>query len=76
MIALDPAATEFFDAATGTYDLKGEDRTLSGEEMVEFWADWTARYPIASIEDGLAEDDWPHWSALQSKIGEPRAARR
>ncbi len=62
VIALDPAATEFFDAATGNYVLKGDDRTLSGHEMVEFWEDWTARFPIASIEDGLAEDDWSHWS--------------
>jgi enolase len=69
VIALDPAATEFFDAATGTYDLKGDDRTLSGQEMVEFWQDWTTRFPIASVEDGLAEDDWSHWSALQSSIG-------
>jgi enolase len=69
VIALDPAATEFFDAATGNYDLKGDDRTLSGSEMVAFWQDWTARFPIASVEDGLAEDDWSHWSALQSSIG-------
>jgi enolase len=69
VIALDPAATEFFDAATGNYVLKGDDRTLTGQEMVEFWEDWTARFPIASIEDGLAEDDWPHWGALQSRIG-------
>ena len=55
VIALDPAATEFFDAASGTYVLAGDDRTLSGQEMVEFWEDWTARFPIASIEDGLAE---------------------
>lgn len=68
MIALDPAATEFFD--DGAYVLKGEGRTLSGDEMVAFWADWVARYPIASIEDGLAEDDWRQWSALQARIGE------
>ncbi len=69
VIALDPAATEFFDATTGNYLLKGDDRTLSGHEMVEFWKDWTTRFPIASVEDGLAEDDWSHWSALQSSIG-------
>ncbi|MDF2762374.1 MAG: phosphopyruvate hydratase [Thermomicrobiales bacterium] len=69
VIALDPAATEFFDAATGNYILKGDDRTLSGHDMVEFWKDWTARFPIASIEDGLAEDDWSHWTALQSSVG-------
>jgi enolase len=68
VIALDPAATEFFE--DGKYVLKGEGRTLSGEEMVAFWADWSERYPIASIEDGLAEDDWASWSALQTRIGE------
>jgi enolase len=70
VIALDPAATEFFDAATGNYVLKGDDRTLTGPEMAAFWEDWTARFPIASIEDGLAEDDWAQWSALRSSIGD------
>jgi enolase len=69
VIALDPAATEFFDAATGNYVLNGDDRTLSGSEMVKFWEDWTARFPIASIEDGLAEDDWAQWTALEASIG-------
>jgi enolase len=68
VIALDPAATEFF--SNGDYVLKGEGRTLTGAEMVGFWADWTERYPIASIEDGLAEDDWATWSALQERIGD------
>lgn len=67
-IALDPAATEFFEDGRN-YVLKGEGRTLVGDEMVAFWADWTARYPITSIEDGLAEDDWEHWAALQVAIG-------
>jgi enolase len=67
VIALDPAATEFFE--DGSYVLKGEGRTLSGEEIVDFWTDWTERYPIASIEDGLAEDDWRDWSALEARIG-------
>jgi enolase len=69
VIALDPAATEFFDAATGNYVLNGDDRTLSGQEMVKFWQDWITRFPIASIEDGLAEDDWAQWTALQASIG-------
>jgi enolase len=68
VIALDPAATEFF--ADGSYVLKGEGRTLSGDELIDFWADWVARFPIASIEDGLAEDDWQHWAALRSRIGD------
>ncbi|MDQ3228001.1 MAG: phosphopyruvate hydratase, partial [Chloroflexota bacterium] len=67
LLAMDPASTEFFE--DGNYVLKGEGRTLSGDEMVEFWADWTARFPIASIEDGLAEDDWSTWSSLQRRIG-------
>jgi enolase len=68
VIALDPAATEFFE--DGKYVLKGEGRTLSGPEMVDFWADWVERYPIASIEDGLAEDDWETWRALTERVGE------
>jgi enolase len=67
-IALDPAATEFFE--DGNYVLRGEERTLSGDEMIDFWADWVARYPIISIEDGLAEDDWEHWTALRHRIGD------
>ena len=61
-IALDPASSEFFQ--DGSYVLSGEGRTLSGGEMAEFWADWVSRYPIVSIEDGMAEEDWDGWSAL------------
>ncbi len=68
VIALDPAATEFYE--NGSYVLAGEGRTLSPDEMVAFLADWTHRYPIASIEDGLAEDDWATWSALHQRIGD------
>jgi enolase len=68
VIALDPAATEFYDA--GKYTLTGEGRTLSGGEMVDFLAGWTERYPIASIEDGLAEDDWETWIALRTRVGD------
>ncbi len=68
VIALDPAATEFFE--DGSYVLAGEGRTLSAEEMVGFLADWCERYPIASIEDGLAEDDWATWSALRERVGD------
>ncbi len=68
LIALDPATTELFDG--GTYDLRGEGKKLSSQEMVAFWQDWTARYPIASVEDGLAEDDWEGWAALQAAIGD------
>jgi len=68
VIALDPAATEFYQ--DGNYVLAGEGRTLSGEEIVGFWADWCAKYPIVSIEDGLAEDDWQSWVALRERVGE------
>ncbi len=68
VIALDPAATEFY--ADGVYTLAGEGRSLTGPEMVDFWAAWVDRYPIVSIEDGLAEDDWTTWEALTARIGE------
>lgn len=69
-IALDPASTELYDAKSGTYNLAIEGRTLSSEEMVELWADWVNRFPIISIEDGMAEDDWAGWRALYAKIGD------
>ena len=67
-IALDPAASEIFQ--DGTYILKREDRKLSGAEMVEFYADWVAKYPIISIEDGLAEDDWESWQLMCERLGD------
>ncbi|PIG98174.1 phosphopyruvate hydratase [Deinococcus sp. UR1] len=67
-IALDPAVTELF--RDGKYHLESEGRVLSTAEMVDFWADWAQRYPIVSIEDGLAEDDWDGWAALTAKIGD------
>ncbi|HRA48319.1 MAG TPA: phosphopyruvate hydratase, partial [Thermomicrobiales bacterium] len=68
VIALDPASTEFYE--DGAYVLKGESRTLSPTEIVDYWADWAACYPIKSIEDGLAEDDWATWQTLTAKIGD------
>ena len=67
-IALDPASTELYH--DGHYVLEKEGRTLTSHEMVDFWADWCARYPIVSIEDGLAEDDWDGWKALRAKVGD------
>ena len=67
-IALDPASTELYH--DGHYVLDKEGRTLTSHEMVDFWADWCARYPIVSIEDGLAEDDWDGWKALRAKVGD------
>ena len=67
-IALDPATTELY--ADGRYTLAREDRALSGSELIDFWADWADRYPIVSLEDGLAEDDWEGWSQLTERIGD------
>ena len=67
-IALDPASTELYH--DGHYVLEKEGRSLTSHEMVDFWADWCARYPIVSIEDGLAEDDWEGWKALRAKVGD------
>ena len=66
-IALDPASSEFYE--DGVYHLASEDRKLDSAAMVEFWADWVERYPIVSIEDGLAEDDWDGWSLMTQKMG-------
>lgn len=72
-VALDPAATELYkeDAGRepGRYVLKSENRSLTSTEMVAFWEDWAARYPIRSLEDGLAEDDWAGWTLLTSRLG-------
>jgi enolase len=67
-IALDPAASEIYQ--DGMYVLQKEGRKLSGPEMVEFYADWVARYPIISIEDGLAEDDWESWQLMRERLGD------
>lgn len=66
-LALDPATSEIY--KDGKYHLALENRVLSGEEMVEFWAGWVAKYPIISIEDGLAESDWESWKKLYAKLG-------
>jgi enolase len=67
-VALDPAASEVFE--DGKYVLTKEGRTLSGEEMVDFYEDWVNRYPIISIEDGLAEDDWDSWILMNERLGD------
>jgi enolase len=67
-IALDPATSEIYEG--GAYVVASEDRRLSSDEMVALWADWVARYPIVSIEDGMAEDDWDGWAQLTSAIGD------
>jgi enolase len=67
-VALDPAASEVF--GDGKYNLKKEGRTLGGEQMVDFYEDWVNKYPIISIEDGLAEDDWDTWVLMQKRLGD------
>ena len=67
-IALDPATSELF--SDGAYKLAGEGRVLSPEDMAGFWVDLADRYPIVSIEDGMAEDDWEGWAALTAALGD------
>jgi enolase len=67
-LAIDPATSEIYE--DGSYILASEQRTLSSEEMVAFWGEWIDKYPIVSIEDGLAEEDWDGWSALTEAIGD------
>jgi enolase len=69
-IALDPAASELYDEETKTYNLRKEGKKLSGPEMVEFWTKWVNDYPIVSIEDGLAQDDWNSWKLMTEKLGD------
>ena len=69
-IALDPAVSELYVAETGRYKLEIEGIELSSQELVDLWADWSARYPIISIEDGMAEDDWDGWKLLHATIGD------
>ena len=66
-IALDPATSELW--REGAYELKGEGRTLTSDELVDYWAELCGRYPIVSIEDGMAEDDWDGWRALTERLG-------
>ncbi len=69
-IALDPAASEFYDSAKKKYVFKKSDKSEhSAEEMVKFWADWVRQYPIVSLEDGFAEDDWDGWKLLTDELG-------
>jgi len=71
-IALDPATSEMFDRKTGRYRFfkSAPDRQVSSDEMVDFWAVWCDKYPIRSIEDGLAEDDWEGWRRLTERLGD------
>ena len=68
MLAMDPAATEFYE--DGKYHLKVEGKALTGREMVDFWESWLDKYPIISLEDGLAEDDWDNWALMVERLGD------
>jgi len=69
-IALDPAASEFYEEDSGLYNLRKEGKKLNSEEMVAFWKSWIDQYPIVSIEDGLAQDDWEGWKMMVSEVGD------
>lgn len=69
-IALDPAASELFDEETKTYNLRKEGKKLTGPQMVDFWKNWVNQYPIVSIEDGLAQDDWESWKLMVKELGD------
>ncbi|HEX7394264.1 MAG TPA: phosphopyruvate hydratase [Anaerolineaceae bacterium] len=69
-IALDPAASELYDEETKTYNLRKEGKKLTGVEMVAFWQNWVNQYPIVSIEDGLAQDDWESWELMVKQMGD------
>jgi enolase len=69
-IALDPAASELYDEETKKYNLRKEGKMLSGEEMVGFWKSWVDQFPIVSIEDGLAQDDWASWKLMTATLGD------
>jgi enolase len=71
MIAMDAAASEFYDAKKKKYIFhKSDNKVLTSEEMVDYWAKWVKKYPIVSIEDGLAEDDWKGWKLMTEKLGD------
>ena len=69
-IALDAAASEFYNKEEGVYHLESTGEKLTSSQMVDFWADWCEKYPIVSIEDGLDEDDWKGWKQLTEKLGD------
>ena len=69
-IALDPAASEFYDEKKKKYNLRKEGKEFTGEQMVEFWTKWVKDYPIVSIEDGLAQNDWKSWSLMTKELGD------
>lgn len=69
-IALDPAASELFDEESRKYNLRKEGKMMTSEELVAFWKSWIDQYPIVSLEDGLAQDDWEGWKMLTAELGD------
>ena len=69
-IALDAASSEFYNAEKGLYIFESTGDQMNSSQMVDFWKDWTSKYPIVSIEDGLAEDDWAGWKMATEAIGD------
>jgi enolase len=76
-IALDPAASEFYDKASGKYVFKKSDQSVhSSAEMAAYWTTWVERYPVVSLEDGMAEDDWSGWKALTQSVGSKTSKKK
>jgi enolase len=76
-IALDPASSEFYDKASGNYVFKKSDKSRhSSDEMAAYWTGWVEKYPIVSIEDGMAEDDWSGWKTLTQLVGTKSSRRK
>jgi enolase len=76
-IALDPASSEFYDKASGKYIFKKSDKSAhTSSEMAAYWTSWVEKYPIVSIEDGMAEDDWAGWKELTEKVGRKNASKK
>jgi enolase len=76
-IALDPASSEFFDKSSGTYVFKKSDKSAhSSLEMAAYWTSWAEKYPIVSIEDGMAEDDWAGWKTLTQSVGSKTSKKK
>jgi len=69
-ICLDPAASELYDPETKRYNMRREGKQMTTEELIAFWKSWVDQYPIVSLEDGLAEDDWDGWKALTAELGQ------
>jgi enolase len=76
-IALDPASSEFYEKASGNYVFKKSDKSAhSSEQMAAYWTSWVEKYPIVSIEDGMAEDDWGGWKTLTQSVGTKNSEKR